>query len=74
VVRPAEPLSLSPSAQLAGMTLLQCADDAEAWAKFLEAVALARAAYARQNREHFQPWERELEQELDSGSPDGEPG
>jgi hypothetical protein len=61
VARPTEPLSLSPSAQLAGMTLLQCADDPEAWAKFLEAVGLAKAAYARQNREHFQPWERELD-------------
>jgi hypothetical protein len=28
--------------------------------RFLEAVYTAKAAYARQNREHFQPWEREL--------------
>jgi hypothetical protein len=70
VARPTEPLSLSPSAQLAGMTLLKCADDPEAWAKFLEAVYIAKAAYERTNREHFAPWE----QELGSGSPDGEPG
>jgi hypothetical protein len=47
--------------QLAGMTLLQCAGNAEAWAKWWEAVGMARAAYARDDKEHFQPWEQELE-------------